>query len=251
MCLDCSSSTPNQTLRVAHAPSSSCSCSRFVGCRLHCCQGSQPIGGIATYSCAVSSYNWSGFYIGVNAGDSWGHSNATTNTAYSTIGYFAPSSATAVNANGAQTLSPKGIVGGIQAGYNWQAGHLVLGVELNFDDFHRSSASTVTVGYPAFAPTTFTISLSIKTNWLFTARPRLGLTMNNWLFNATGGLAVTNVKANFTFTDTFATMFENASVNRTKTDWIFGGASKQAPRTTGQPRLNIFMRILSAFRPRG
>ncbi len=47
--------------------------------------------------------------------------------------------------------------------------------------------------------------------------------INNWLFYATGGLAVTKLKADFTFTDTFANAFENDSISKTKAGWTVGG----------------------------
>ena len=38
------------------------------------------------------SYNWSGFYVGLNAGGEWSRSNAATTTVFSPAGYFANSS---------------------------------------------------------------------------------------------------------------------------------------------------------------
>ena len=40
---------------------------------------------------------------------------------------------------------------------------------------------------------------------------------------ATGGLAVTELKYNNTFTDTFAAASENGSVSKTKAGWVVGG----------------------------
>jgi outer membrane immunogenic protein len=57
---------------------------------------------------------------------------------------------------------------------------------------------------------------------LFTARPRIGWAADNWLVYVTGGLAVGQVKANFVFTDTFATAFESGSISTTKAGWTVG-----------------------------
>ncbi len=54
------------------------------------------------------AYNWTGFYVGANGGGGWGHS-------------WWQDVSTGVNLSGGQ-------VGGT-AGYNWQAGRVVLGVE--------------------------------------------------------------------------------------------------------------------------
>ena len=40
-------------------------------------------------------YNWTGFYVGLNAGGAWNEYNPTTATVFSPIGYFATTSASA------------------------------------------------------------------------------------------------------------------------------------------------------------
>lgn len=57
---------------------------------------------------------------------------------------------------------------------------------------------------------------------LFTARGRIGLAANNWLFYATGGLAVTNERfaQNVTF---LAPFVSTASVSSTRAGWTVGG----------------------------
>jgi outer membrane immunogenic protein len=47
-------------------------------------------------------YNWTGFYVGVNAGGAWGPSDPTTTTVFSPAGYFALSSVGAIATAGAQ-----------------------------------------------------------------------------------------------------------------------------------------------------
>ena len=51
-------------------------------------------------------------------------------------------------------------------------------------------------------PDSFTFTTSINSNWLFTARPRIGFVSDNWLFYVTGGLAVTDLSATFLWGDT-------------------------------------------------
>jgi outer membrane immunogenic protein len=68
----------------------------------------------------------------------------------------------------------------------------------------------------------------MKSDWLFTLRPRLGFAANNWLLYVTGGLAVGDVKANFLFTDTFATALETASISQTKVGWTAGLGAEYA-----------------------
>src|SRR5207247_10903781 len=69
----------------------------------------------------VAIYNWTGFYVGGNVGYGWGNGDTFFNPL--------PSAAIFVNLL-PQILSPdhKGVLGGVQAGYNWQNGRFVLGV---------------------------------------------------------------------------------------------------------------------------
>ena len=53
----------------------------------------------------------------------------------------------------------------------------------------------------------------MKTNWLFAARPRLGFANNNWLWYLTGGVAVTKLTYDNTFTSTNSAAFEDGSVS--------------------------------------
>ena len=75
-------------------------------------------------------YNWTGFYLGVNAGGAWGGSNAATTTVFSPIGYFATTSPGAIAIAGAQHLNSSGFTGGLTAGYNWQSSNVLFGLEL-------------------------------------------------------------------------------------------------------------------------
>src|SRR5262249_61621962 len=87
-------------------------------------------------------YNWSGFYVGANFGAAWtsGHLNIPGNNFYGGLTEF---------------------IGGVQAGYNFQLGHLLLGVEGDFDG--------ATFCHPALPPPTLG---SVSHKWIGTlARP--------------------------------------------------------------------------------
>src|SRR5215470_14029438 len=84
------------------------------------------------------SYNWVGFYVGVNAGYAWGSSRFTTDpncppTPAAATFCNAPPDPSAPNgstvaAAGSGRLKSNGFSGGVQAGYNWQTGIVVSGV---------------------------------------------------------------------------------------------------------------------------
>jgi outer membrane immunogenic protein len=175
-----------------------------------------------------SAYNWTGFYLGANAGGGWGRSDAATSTVFSPTGYFANTSVPAIATVGAQRIDSSGFTGGLTAGYNWQSSNVVFGLESDFDYLGLKASASGTGIYPCCAPTGFTVNASVSTDWLITFRPRLGIASNNWLFYVTGGLAVANVKGDFSFTDTFAAATESGSVSKTKTGWTAGAGIEYA-----------------------
>jgi outer membrane immunogenic protein len=136
--------------------------------------------------------------------------------------FFALGNIPAINSNGLGSVNPQGFTGGVQAGYNWQSGATVLGVETDFNYFGTKGSRSATATYTFNAPTGYTINQEVKTTWLFTARPRLGLAANNWLFYVTGGLTVTNLKYNNTYVETFYPSAQDGSVSKTKLGWTAG-----------------------------
>jgi outer membrane immunogenic protein len=174
-------------------------------------------------------YNWTGFYIGVNAGGAWGQFDPTTTTVFSPTGYFATTSVPAIALAGAQRINSSGFTGGLTAGYNWQASNYVLGLESDFNYFGVKGSATGTAIYPCCAPSAFTVNSSVSSDWLITLRGRAGVLVTPaLLLYGTGGLAVANVKGNFLFTDTFATARESASISTTRYGWTAGGGGEYA-----------------------
>lgn len=113
-------------------------------------------------------FNWSGFYTGLHAGYGWGRSRHDDPVLGST-GNF--------DADG-------WLLGGL-LGVNYQVGQTVWGVEadMNWTDF--SGSTSCGVG----------ISCSTSTDWLGTARARLGYAVDRFMPYVTGGVAFGKVKA--------------------------------------------------------
>jgi outer membrane immunogenic protein len=168
--------------------------------------------------------DFSGFYVGANLGGASGTSNAKTTTIFSPTGYFATTSPGAIA--GAQQLTPSSFTGGGQAGYNFQISHIVLGAEVDFGHMQLSQSTMKSGIYPCCVTTGFTVTQSVRTDWLFTARPRLGVAFGRVMFYGTGGLAVTDLDYKARFADTFATATENGGVNENRTGWIAGGGAE-------------------------
>jgi outer membrane immunogenic protein len=180
------------------------------------------------------TFNWTGFYVGVNAGGNWGTANTSTTVGESATGtFYGPVVRAAINGviTAPRSFDTAGFTGGIHGGYNWQLGNLLAGIELDVEYFRSTGSNTVSGAYAG--PATATVSSSISTDWLFTARPRLGVLSNNWLFYGTGGLAVTRIKASWNFADSgqigpASATSESASVSSTKAGWVIGGGIETA-----------------------
>lgn len=170
--------------------------------------------------------DYKGFYVGVNGGAAAQNSKAKTTTVFSPTGYFALSSVPAIAAAGAQSPSTTGFTGGVQGGYNFQRGNLVLGIETDFGSMYTGASKTATATYPCCAPTNFTITQSVDTNYLYTLRPRVGFTAGRVLLFGTGGLAVTRLKYRELFTDTFATAHETGAATSNQLGWTGGGGAE-------------------------
>jgi outer membrane immunogenic protein len=103
---------------------------------------------------------WTGFYLGGSLGGSFGATDLR--------GDF-----------GTGTLDAKGVTGGILAGYNWQLGRMVVGVETDLSKLNYSGSASN--GFDRY-------KMAIDT--LGTFRGRLGVLMSpSLLVYATGGYA--------------------------------------------------------------
>jgi len=146
---------------------------------------------------AEAAYNWTGLYVGANAGGVWSSFDPTSVASLGT--YFAPIPLANVNAAGAQKINPASFLGGFEAGYNAQYGATVLGIEGDIEYMHLSgsqqSPAAIAGGSVAF------ISSAASADWLSTIRGRIGYAANNWLFFATGGAAFTTLKGTFSYAD--------------------------------------------------
>jgi len=172
---------------------------------------------------SVQAQDFNGFYFGANVGAAYGTTNATTTTVFSPTGYFAMTSPGAIAIAGIQELKPTRFTGGAQAGFNHTTGIWVFGVETDIGSMHLNDTASKSGTYPCCAPTGFTVKYTENTDWLFTLRPRVGVTHGHVLFYGTGGLAVTNFNFQMLFTDTFATANATNSFAENVRGWAAGG----------------------------
>jgi outer membrane immunogenic protein len=182
------------------------------------------LAGLSLSSAALAASDRSGLYIGAYAGPNLEQGHATTTTVFSPTCYFNTTSVPAIGTAGSQGINTTGIGVGAMIGYNWQIDeNWLVGVEADFGVNDVNDTETAGNIYPCCSPTAFTVTSKVRTNWLFTARPRLGYAWDDWMAYVTAGLAMTDEKANFLFTDTFATAHESATFSDTKASWTVGG----------------------------
>jgi outer membrane immunogenic protein len=163
-------------------------------------------------------YSWTGFYVGLNAGWSWGKQDTTVNfpgpapgitevlPGISSPNVIAPNLFFPTPLTFQDATHPIGAIGGVQVGYNWQAAsNWVLGVEADIQasgenasgPAHQNTSALLTTGFTGTGTAgSFTVnsSQSISQNdallWFGTVRGRVGYAI--WptlMVYGTGGLA--------------------------------------------------------------
>jgi outer membrane immunogenic protein len=143
---------------------------------------------------APSAPSWTGFYAGLTFGYGWEDPTttvtATGNDLVSTALLTGKGGSLGEQPVGPVSFRNKGAFGGIEAGYNWQAGrNYVAGIEADFNvsDIKGQGATTSVLAIPGILQQ---LSASQNILWFGTVRPRLGwLVTDNLLLYGTGGVA--------------------------------------------------------------
>ena len=142
----------------------------------------------------VAYYNWTGFYVGLNAGYGFGSSD------WSAV-------PTASN-------KPTGFLVGGTLGYNYQVGSWVFGIEGDFDWSNVKGSADCAVG----------VTCETSSAWLATFRGRLGYAFDRWLPYLTAGGAYGNVKAEVSV----PAFGLSASSSSSQFGWAFGAGLEYA-----------------------
>ncbi len=155
----------------------------------------------------VAPSSWTGFYLGAEVGYGWSNNadNWMPNDPVSS--YFSTASSPLLTPFAGQQplgnpydVRRSGLVGGLEAGYNWQVDpRWVLGVEadLNGANVRGTGGSTAVLS----STTNTNLSTSQTIDWYATARGRVGwLAMPNLMIFGTGGLAYGQTRQSSTLT---------------------------------------------------
>ncbi len=181
---------------------------------------------------ADPAFNWSGFYVGVNAGGGWydgrgfaGSSNVTSLVPAGSIVSFPPNPA---------RNDPGVTVGGL-AGYNYQIGSLVLGAEADFNyaDLKSRHSGGVTTICCGGAVDTLSYDSRSQLDWFGTMRARLGfLPTARLLIYATGGLAYGEVERSLQEATVIPAIavarYWQGSASDVRVGWTAGGGAEYA-----------------------
>lgn len=129
----------------------------------------------------VAAFNWTGAYVGVHLG--YGRADATVidldDYSFSSFG------------DTEFDFDADGFLGGVHAGYNWQAGSLVYGFEADVtaSDINNTVANSMIPGSDE--------SFSTSIDWFGTARARLGYAAGRFLPYVTGGVAFGDIESSY------------------------------------------------------
>ncbi|MHB1949238.1 MAG: outer membrane protein [Gammaproteobacteria bacterium] len=187
--------------------------------------------------------NWTGFYLGANAGYWKSQTNDVTTTGSVSFinqtfesGSSDIANALAQIATNSFSLHPDGFIGGGQVGFNYQFSKgILLGLNTDFDGLSNSNNRynlQKTVNLADFAEN-YAGSLSVKQkiNYLGTVRARFGyLFCPTFLIYATGGFAYGNVTLDTAWvaqeslgSAVFPGIATQSNVSKTLTGWTAGG----------------------------
>lgn len=130
-----------------------------------------------------AAWSWTGLYVGAHVGAGWGTNETTLTGADFVVPAVPIAGAFPFTLPLAQT-SASGFLGGVQAGYNWQSGWAVFGVQGDIAGTDIKGSS----------PCLIILSCRDKTNWLATVSGRLGaVVLDRGLVYVKGGGAWANI----------------------------------------------------------
>jgi outer membrane immunogenic protein len=170
---------------------------------------------------AAEIHNWTGFYIGVEGGGDWGHSQHYQDDSGTFFGsifcplQFCPPAPFGLPQTAGIDLN--GVFAGSTAGYNYQFGSsIVVGIENDFSWSGNSGSANLVP--PFLTGMTYTTTQT----WLDTLRARAGYTWNRVLVYGTGGAAFANAEVLLCDPATCA------SQSRIMTGWTAGMGTEYA-----------------------
>ena len=165
---------------------------------------------------AAPAYDWTGFYLGANAGVAWNQSTVEDRAFYLNTG--APASPLDNTLDSSQAVFT---AGGL-LGYNYQIDRIVLGAETDFNYVGFNEDNT---DHLLFENLEYTTKTSFEADWFGTIRGRLGFAFDNVLVYGTGGAAYGRMNAKGSITNSNGDSWKG-SADATNWGWTVGGGAE-------------------------
>ena len=173
-------------------------------------------------------YRWSGVYFGGFIGDAWANTDVSASTISVSNGYaaFTPGNVSSIADEGAQNLRTNEVIYGGEAGYDFQVARLLFGGAFDFSVMNMKDFVSSGTNYTSSA-STFAITQAFDTNYLMTARARVGwITGRRLLIFGTAGIAWVNLKYEAQFSDNFAAAEESGDFDELVNGWVYGAGAE-------------------------
>ncbi|MCX8572977.1 outer membrane protein [Aminobacter sp. MET-1] len=157
-----------------------------------------------------AGFVWTGGYAGVHLGYGGGRTTVTELDFY-TFSEFGDTQF---------KFNSNGFLGGVHAGYNWQSGQLVYGVEVDLTGANIDN----TVANSMLPRSNESFSTSV--DWFSTARVRLGYSIDRFLPFVTGGFAFGHARSSYDDND--AAQNNHAIADNVVAGWTIGAGAQYA-----------------------
>jgi len=173
------------------------------------------------------AFSWAGFYAGANIGGDWATSKVTAAVDPVGLGGNGPGTVL-LNQQGSGSMTGAGVIGGLQAGYDWQIHNIVFGIEGDVDALHASKTVTANFACAGFGGGACTYQQEFDQTFFATLRQRFGLALDRWLVYATDGVAVARWSTMDSLTISAAPPPSSISGSKTAAGWTVGGGIEYA-----------------------
>jgi outer membrane immunogenic protein len=156
-------------------------------------------------------FNWTGPYAGLNCGYAWGRTRSSSDDS----GFDPPGASLAI------TIDADGWLCGAQAGYNWQTGNWLAGIEgdLGYLDVSRRAINQG-------VPTDPDDLVAVKYGWYGTLTGRIGPVWDRSALYLKGGAAVARIR-NTAGDGNGADTGDFTDISKTKWGWALGAGFEQ------------------------
>lgn len=138
---------------------------------------------------AQQNFDWTGFYVGGHVGGGWQNVNIADPSAFSVLTNCCFVLGAMNNPSAISTGTSGSFLGGAQAGWMYQVGRLVTGIDVDFTGTKISGSGNSTTLPPSVIGYFANESYSVRTNWTATSTADIGIADGLWMVYTKAGVA--------------------------------------------------------------